>query len=386
MDLGTDLTRITLGIDQLYRQQNTGSGVLDREGLVPVILTELEPAPFQNWDEADAALVDLERELSSVSDPLRRAYLSEMLDSLRALILTFRGESLRYAERVRRCLRVPAQPVSVETLAEYRATIERALRALGYHGSDLTAEIEHWEQDARVPDDQVLPTLQRLLEEASALTTQKMFAFPKGMLQVVGVRGVPYAAYCDYLGHELQLNLDYSYTVPALKHLACHEGFPGHYVHLAVREQKTRDGSLPSDGALVVTSSASSPLFEGIAENGIYFLDWVEGPADELGMTLSRLRAAARINAAWMIHAEGRSREEVIRYLETNTFESRSWAESRLAFLVHPLRAPFIFAYWYGDMAVARVWQRVSPQRRGEFWSYLYDNMHTPTTLNQFWK
>src|SRR4029077_11874976 len=102
--------------------------------------------------------------------------------------------------------------------------------------------------------------------------------------------------YCDYLGRELRLNLDYGYTLPALKHLACHEGFPGHYVHLAIREHRTRDGLMPLDGALVVTSSASSPLFEGIAENGIFSLDWIEGPADELGMTLNRLRAAARIN------------------------------------------------------------------------------------------
>ena len=33
---------------------------------------------------------------------------------------------------------------------------------------------------------------------------------------------------------------------------------------------------MPLDGAQVVTSSASSALFEGIADNGLYFLDWVE--------------------------------------------------------------------------------------------------------------
>lgn len=386
MDIGSELTRITLGIDQLYRRQNEGSGVLDREGLAPVILTDVTPASLKDWDEADAALGELERQLPGVADKMRRAYLAEMLDSLRALLLTFRGETLSYAERLRRCLRVPAQPVGDEILEKYRETIARCLRELGYAGRDIRGELVRWEQEKRVPDAEVLPTLKELLQEASERTREKMFAFPEGMLEPIGVRGVPFAAYCDYLGRALHLNLDYGYTRPALKHLAGHEGFPGHYVHLAVREQKTRDGEMLLDAALVVTSSASSPLFEGIAENGIYFLDWVEGAEDELGMTLSRLRSAARINAAWMIHVETRPREEVIEYLTTTCLESRAWAESRLAFLTHPLRAPFIFAYWYGDMAVAGVWERVSASRRGEFWHYLYDNMHTPTTLDTYWK
>lgn len=386
MDIGTELTRVTLGIDRLFRHRNEGSGVLDREGLAPVILTDLAPAPMNDWDDADSALDALERQLPGVGDEMRRAYLSEMLDSLRALLITFRGETLSYAERVRRCLRVPAQPVADETLENYRETLARCLRQLGYLGSDIGGELVRWENDHRVPDAEVLPTLQDLLQQASERTRAKMFAFPEGMLEAVGVRGVPFAAYCDYLGRQLHLNLDFDYTRPALKHLACHEGFPGHYVHLAVREQKTRSGEMPLDAALVVTSSASSPLFEGIAENGIYFLDWMEGPDDELGMTLSRLRSAARINAAWMIHAQGRPRDEVVEYLMTTCYESHAWADSRLAFLTHPLRAPFIFAYWYGDMAVARVWKRVLPARRAEFWHYLYDHMHTPATLEHFWK
>jgi hypothetical protein len=32
------------------------------------------------------------------------------------------------------------------------------------------------------------------------------------------------------------------------------------------------------------------------------------------------------------------------------------------------------------------VWKTVTPERRKEFWSYLYGNMHTPTTLKTCWK
>jgi hypothetical protein len=385
MDIGTELVRVTLGIDQLYRAQNTDKGVLDREGLVPVNLTAVKPACLAHWDNADTEINALERQALTEQDHARRAYLWEMLDSLRALVMTFRGMQLTYAERVARCLRVPGQPVPAETLEHYRETIAQCLHELGYNGANLAAEVVRWENEQRVPDEQVLPLLSEMLHQASIRTRAKMLAFPEGMLEPVGVRAVPFAAYCDYRDRKLHLNLDHGYTRPALKHLACHEGFPGHYVHLAVREEKTRNGEMPLDAALVVTSSASSAFFEGIAENGIYFLDWVEGADDVLGMTLNRLRAAARINAAWMIHAEARPRAEVIEFLMTSCMESRAWAESRLAFLTHPLRAPFIFAYWYGDMAVAQLWARVTPERRVEFWHYLYEKMHTPTTLTTFW-
>lgn len=386
MDLGIQLTQATLGLDRLYRRRNAGNGVLDKEGLVPVILTDAEPTPYESLQDADAGLQLLEAQLPNVTDPLRRAYTTEMLDSLRALLRTFGDSKISYAERVERCLRVPHNPVSEETLASYRQTIARALTQLGYGGKDFSAELVRWENEQRVPDDLVLTTLQEFLDKARERTFDKMFLFPDGMLKPNGVRNVPFSAYCDYPGRKLNLNLDFGYTRFGLKHLATHEAFPGHYVHLAVREEKTRNGEMPLDASLVVTSCASSPLFEGIAENGIDFLDWVEGPEDELGLALNRLRSAARINAAWMIHGENRPLSEVVAYLMTTCFETRTWAESRTQFLIHPLRSPFIYAYWCGDMAVKKVWDRVQPARRQEFWHYLYGNMHTPTTLDTFWQ
>jgi hypothetical protein len=37
-------------------------------------------------------------------------------------------------------------------------------------------------------------------------------------------------------------------------------------------------------------------------------------------------------------------------------------------------------------MAVHEVWKTVAPEERQEFWAFLYDNMHTPTTLAKYWK
>jgi hypothetical protein len=385
MDLGIPLTQIALGIDRLYRKQQTGEGVLDREGLIAVVLTDIAPASLATWDEAEAAIAELEPHLDDIEEPLRRDYVAEMLDSLRGLVATFRGDRMPYAERVRRCLRVDGAPVPPETMDGYRREIDRLLTEMGHGRGPLAERVTAWEKANQVPPDEVPATLRELLNTTRQRTVDKLFPLPEGMLEPVGERNVPYSAYCDYMGRRLRVNLDYVYTRSALKHLACHEGFPGHFVHLAVRQARVQQGEMPPDAALVVTNSASSALFEGIGENGIYFLDWVEGPADALAMTLNRLRSAARVNAALMIHKEGKSLEEARAYLLETCYTTPAWVESRLAFLTHGLRAPFIFAYWYGDMAVDRVWRRVQMSERPAFFRYLYHHMHTPRTLERYW-
>ena len=94
---------------------------------------------------------------------------------------------------------------------------------------------------------------------------------------------------------------------------------------------------MPLDGAQVVTSSASSALFEGIADNGWFFLDWINTPEDVVGMTLERLRAALRCNAAWMLHAEGRSPDEVAPIIAEAGYQDLATAKGRIAFLRHGL-------------------------------------------------
>jgi hypothetical protein len=167
--------------------------------------------------------------------------------------------------------------------------------------------------------------------------------------------------------------------------LATHEVFPGHLVHLALRERYVAEGRMPLDAAQVVTSSASSALFEGIADNGMFFLDWIEGPEDELGVALQRLRGALRCNAAWMMHSQGKTLDEILPVIAEGGFQDPVTARSRLAFLGHNLRAPFVYAYWCGDVAVHEVWKGVPKERRAEFWDYLYGNMHTPKTLAAHW-
>ncbi|AEQ53652.1 hypothetical protein KKY_3670 [Pelagibacterium halotolerans B2] len=386
MKPGQDLAEITAGIDRLYRAQKQGEGFLDAEGLIPVAVAAIEPRNFARYADAREALAKLSQTLDSgTGEQLRVDYLGEMIDSLNALMDTFEGRPIGFAERLRRQIRVDTTVIGDDILDTYRATIRNGLDELGYRGGDLAADITRWEKDTIVPRDTVILVLEDLLRQ-SRRRAATMYDFSHEWIEPVGVTDKPFAAYCDYPGRKVLLNLDFPYTVYALKHLATHEAFPGHLVHLGLRERYVADGSMPLDGAQVVTSSASSALFEGIADNGMAFLDWLDTPGDQIAVALQRLRSALRCNAAWMMHEEKKPIDEIAPIIATQGYQTEHTVRGRLAFLHHDLRAPFVYAYWCGDVAVEKVWNDVPASERKRFWHYLYGTMHTPTTLAKYWQ
>ncbi len=386
MKLGRELAELTAGLDTLYRNEAHSGGFLDREGLIPVAVADIAPRPLRDYGEARDAVIALrDRVPAEAESDLRRDYILEMCDSLLALLTTFEGEEISYADRLRRQIRVDTQMVEEPVLDAYRATIGEKLKEIGRSTGDTGADVRRWESEIRVPRDAVLDTLRRYTEIARERVSAAMFDMMDEWIEPGELRDVPFSAYCDYPGRRLLMNLDHPYTPHDLKHLACHEAFPGHLVHLALRERAVADGTMPLDGAQVVTSSASSALFEGIADNGLFFIDWVETPEDELAVALQRLRAALRCNAAWMLHAEKKPPEEVAVIIAEAGYQDVETTASQLGFLRHGLRAPFVYSYWCGDVAVHAIWKTVPKDRRGAFWRYLYGHMHTPKTLRDHW-
>ena len=391
MELGREMAAITAGLDLLYRNRNGNAGVLDAEGLIPVAVAEVSPRRFGSYEEAEAALLSLRDRLGQAENALRRDWLDEMSDSLLALIATFRGDQISFAERLERQIRVKVRDIPEEIIAGYHGGIREALDELGFHGETLQEDFARWEEHARIPPDKVLNVLAEFQRQARArcgalASALKADWLDKEWLDPIGQQDVPYSAYCDFPGRRVLLNVDFPYTSFGLKHLAVHEAFPGHLVHLKLRERRVAEGSMPLDVSQVVTSSASSAIFEGIADNGLQFLDWIETPEDHLGHLLQRLRSALRCRAAWRVLGEGRTLDEVVPDIAHASLQPRDVTRSRLAFLRHRLRAPFVYAYWCGEVAVDSIWSSTTTEERGEFWNYLYGNMHTPNTLEKHWK
>lgn len=386
MELGRELATITAGLDLLYRSRNRNAGVLDAEGLIPVAVAEVAPRHFGSYEEAESALLSLRDRLGQAESALRSDWLDEMSDSLLALIATFRGDPISFAERLARQIRVDVRDIPEDIITGYHEGIRTALDELGFSGGRLAEDFARWEKRARIPSDRVLDLLAEFQRQARARCGTLATALgadwvDEEWIKPIGRQNVPYSAYCDFPGRRLLLNTAFPYTAFSLKHLAVHEAFPGHLVHLKLRERRVAKGLMPLDAAQVVTSSASSAIFEGIADNGLQFLDWIETPEDHLGHLLQRLRSALRCRAAWRVLGESRSLDEVVPDIAAASLQSVEVTRSRLAFLGHSLRAPFVYAYWCGEMAVDAVWSQTAIEERGVFWEDLYGNMHTPQTL-----
>jgi hypothetical protein len=261
------------------------------------------------------------------------------------------------------------------------------LNAMG-NGGDLAAQCAAWEERARVPADEVPGVLSSLLDEAWDRAEERVTAIPADKsdgMRVTPVSGVAFNARCDYLARTIELNTDPVLTRPALKHLAVHEGYPGHYVQFKLRETMAAAGEAAADVLLSVVNTASSSVFEGIADAGLAAMGWIDDDDDRLQALMNRYRAGIGTGAAWRLHALGWSESAAGDWLRSRSLVGgEGWVSGRMRFLAAPARAVLIWSYWWGERAVAPRWARVPQDERADFVRFLYGRMHSVDTVGMF--
>jgi hypothetical protein len=381
--VSAELTRLILGIDRYYRQGRTGSDdQLDREGLVPVHWSPLEPATVTDWDDARRQLLACTAEASTIADPWARNWLTEQSLAALTLVRWLAGEPLDYEQVVAGALRIDPRPPSPARVRACRAARDRALEAAGY--SDYAGFLAA----TRVAPDALEPFLLEMIAEAEQLTRERLpgLVLPERRIGVKVVTDVAFTAYCDYPGAQMWISTDVHHTRAGLKHLVAHEAYPGHYAHIGHREAGVQRGAILDDAALVVTNTASSVLFEGIAERGLDLLNWRSEPEDQVAWLHNRLQWLGSIEAAHALNTGRRSEDEVRSFLRETCDGDEAWIDAKIRFVTHPLRAPFVYAYWWGGTIVGEWLERVPVTRLDEAIAFLYDRMHSPTTLAAHWR
>jgi hypothetical protein len=382
MAYAEEITTALLGLDAYYRIENPD----DDAGLVVLNMSsDHRGDEFSSYGEAASRFTELRERASGLPEADRRLYYRQVCDSKLAFIRWRRGE-LPFERQVYDFLHVPAAPASGAELDELRGGMRDLLNRMGY-GGDLASQSTAWEMRVTVPPAEVAGTLTQLLDEAWDRTTERMEipAERSDGMRVVAVSGVPFNARCNYPERTIDLNIDPVLTLPGLKHLAVHEGYPGHYVQFKLREVGYRDGVAPADGLLSVVNTASSCTFEGIADNGMRVIDWISTDDDQIMALMNRYRAGIVTVAAWRLHALGHPVQTVTNWLRSQTLiGGEGWVANRMAFIAAQERCALIWSYWHGESSIAPIWQNISEERRSDFLEFLYGRLHSPQTVAMF--
>ena len=385
-DFGRRLTALAVGMDQLERRLSQGNGALDGEGLIPIYLGDdlVSAVVLETWDQVFTHLDQLELEANVYPVGARRVFLTAMIDSLRAAAQLFNGAELSFSEKLERLVGVSAQAVPAEQLENMRIKLEIMLDAAGYKQGSLSERVGRWENERFLASEKIEATFKALMLEAQQRTDAMVFPTKDYRMKLNLVRGVPYTARCNFNQGLMDLNGDLEFTPSALKHLVAHEVFPGHSTQLLYTLKAAQNGLSTPDVLLCTANTVVGTIQEGIGDQGIHLIDWIESEDDAIFMALRRLRSAAATSAAWYQMGENWTLERVRQFLQNTAFPQTAWLEGRLRFAAHPFRGPFIASYWFGDEAVREVRERTNPSNRKAFIEYLYTKMHTPLSLGMF--
>jgi hypothetical protein len=385
-DLGRRLTALAVGIDHLERRLSNGKGVLDGEGLIPIYLgNDLVSAEnFEAWDEVLIRLKKLESEATAYPSNSRRVFLTAMIDSLRAATQLFNGTELSFSEKLERLVGVPASAVPTEQLEDMRSNLEAMLEKSGYQHGNMSERVMRWESERFLDTSKIEITFEALMLEGQQRTDSMIFPTKDYKMRLNLVHDVPYTARCNFNQGLMDLNGDLKFTCSALKHLVAHEVFPGHSTQLLYTLDAAQQGSSSPDVLLCTANTVVGTIQEGIGDQGIHLIDWIQSEDDAIFMALRRLRSAAATSAAWYLMAEFWTLEQVRNFLQDTAFPQPTWREGRLRFAAHPFKGAFIASYWFGDEAVREVRERTKPENREAFIKYLYGQMHTPSSLRMF--
>lgn len=339
--------------------------------------------PARLADDAAALRARLGAE---VAEEDRRGWLDAQLVALETQARALGGDRLPYVEHLARCFAwTPERRPDARFEGAARALDDR-LPGAGSLPERLAAIDAAW----TVPVERLPALVDRLVaryrERAAA-----HWAVPDGSdLRVSLVRDQPWSGYNWYDGgyrSRVDLNVDLPVRLPALARTIAHETYPGHHLEHARKEAVLVEALGRLEATVLSINTPECLVSEGLANLGFdlvvppdaraaLYAELAEAAGVPVAADHGRLQEAAervaavaelravldetRLNAALLLHADGRPRDEVHAYLvEVGRFTPEV-AAKRLEFLEHPLWRTYVFVYAEGE-ALLRRWLEVAP-------------------------
>ena len=307
-------------------------------------------------------------------DSQRARWLDRQLVGLHTICRKLAGEEIDYITEVELCFDAAPTATPPEAYAELR----RRLDALLPPGASLHERLAARDSRLTIEPDRVLGLLEWVVGELRAQCAP-VFSIPDGdSLEVSVVTNEPWKAYNWYEGGKrsrIEFNTDMPTRAHQLVGTMGHEAFPGHHLEHASKEQRLVNEQGRVEASIQLINTPEAYISEGLAEVGPNLLVdrdrgiellvaiceragigmIVEDAAREWEIAQAiRLLRGSGGDAALMLHAEGRSREDVKQFLIDDALRTPEQAEKSFEFLTHPLWRTYTFCYAGGEQLLTK--------------------------------
>lgn len=374
-----NVLRIALRLNQLVER---------RTGIEPLLSTAAYSygvsVPDWDWERIGLEIERVEAQLDFLPGT-RVPYLEDMLTAFRMMAREGQGDDIPYAERVETYIQVPGERVPEEVIDGLHRKLSALLVEAGYP-EDPADAIPQWRERQMVRGEELVEHGRDILARARARTNERVIALPEEhQVKLDFPENYPYRGYSDYSsgyqGH-IFLNGDIGWELPSLKHVICHEAFPGHQTFSAVREWQYRAGEFPVEGTLYFSNTPMTPVNEGVAEIGQDMLGMIENTDDRIYDVYNRYCSANSTNLAFDCNADGMDQKTAVTELMERTYVSRVFAEKRYHFWTNPLWCTGFPHYWYGREFMRENYAKMK-DNLSMLYEMVYGQPHSVRTLRE---
>ncbi|MEO6350426.1 MAG: hypothetical protein ABIP53_07225 [Candidatus Limnocylindrales bacterium] len=323
---------------------------------------------------ADEALALRRRVVSDVANTQRARWLDRQLVALETLCRRIGGEDMTYLDEVTRYFDAAPEATPPEAYKTLRRELDELLPA----GESLRARLDARDEQLTIAREHVGDVIAWVTAELR-VDCAAVFPIPEGeSLELTLVTDKPWSAYNWYKGglrSRIEFNIDLPTRAHQLVGTLGHEAFPGHHLEHAWKEQRLVREQGYAEATVQLINTPEAYISEGLAEVGPRLLvdsaRWQElllriaeraglplTPADaEREWRISQAMGAHRGSggdAALQLHVEGKSRDEVKRFLVEDGLLTPERAAKNLEFITHPLWRTYVFCYAGGDRLLSR--------------------------------
>jgi hypothetical protein len=335
-------------------------------------------------------------------DAQRKDFLAHQISAMQMSLRMLTGEKVSLAEEVQALYDIYPTWKDESNFLEAQKLFDQILPK----GDSLKERLESWKNSLEIPIEKVRELLPFITERLRELAHEK-FSLPEDESFVVEfVSNQPWGAYNWYLGgykSRIDINTDLPTRVNGLAGLIAHEAYPGHHTELAIKEVKLIRQMNYREHLLTLINSPSCVIAEGIATTALKTVltddeleDWYrEEILPRAGMThidpkkiMEMSQAGQKLNGLWgnaafMLHDQKKSTEEIISYLQKYEMSTEKEASKAIQFISNPLDRSYIFTYDAGHDLLEE-W--FSQGDRDKYFARLLEEPVTPGLIRQWIK